>query len=156
MLSLFVILFIAVIYVRVYFFFFFSSRRRHTRLQGDWSSDVCSSDLTSTDSMGDAVAVLMLACLLGWPNKNCGVTVGGRSYMPLTETPLGASTWGFPAVPGCHWQWPVSPLKSRARFPRPLSPPIHAPTQDKRDRPPWPASKTPIEPPAPPCVPCLP
>src|SRR5256885_10881132 len=26
-------------------FFFFSSRRRHTRLQGDWSSDVCSSDL---------------------------------------------------------------------------------------------------------------
>src|SRR2546426_5094376 len=29
-----------------FFFFFFSSRRRHTRLQGDWSSDVCSSDLT--------------------------------------------------------------------------------------------------------------
>src|SRR5256885_6269572 len=29
----------------VLIFFFFSSRRRHTRLQGDWSSDVCSSDL---------------------------------------------------------------------------------------------------------------
>src|SRR5207248_8882064 len=29
------------------FFFFFSSRRRHTRSYGDWSSDVCSSDLTS-------------------------------------------------------------------------------------------------------------
>src|SRR6266581_2822550 len=30
----------------VYFFcFFFSSRRRHTRWTGDWSSDVCSSDL---------------------------------------------------------------------------------------------------------------
>src|SRR3989454_5299854 len=29
------------------FFFFFSSRRRHTRLQGDWSSDVCSSDLAA-------------------------------------------------------------------------------------------------------------
>src|SRR6267142_3196649 len=28
------------------FFFFFSSRRRHTRLTCDWSSDVCSSDLT--------------------------------------------------------------------------------------------------------------
>src|SRR2546426_10880851 len=28
-------------------FFFFSSRRRHTRLQGDWSSDVCSSDLAN-------------------------------------------------------------------------------------------------------------
>src|SRR5207245_7118874 len=28
------------------FFFFFSSRRRHTRCYRDWSSDVCSSDLT--------------------------------------------------------------------------------------------------------------
>src|SRR5437762_5841122 len=28
-----------------FFFFFFSSRRRHTRYIGDWSSDVCSSDL---------------------------------------------------------------------------------------------------------------
>src|SRR5215217_6732908 len=28
------------------FFFFFSSRRRHTRYWRDWSSDVCSSDLT--------------------------------------------------------------------------------------------------------------
>src|SRR5256885_9189592 len=27
---------------------FFSSRRRHTMLQGDWSSDVCSSDLAAT------------------------------------------------------------------------------------------------------------
>src|SRR5256886_348872 len=29
------------------FFFFFSSRRRHTRFDCDWSSDVCSSDLTA-------------------------------------------------------------------------------------------------------------
>src|SRR2546430_701550 len=29
-------------------FFFFSSRRRHTRFDCDWSSDVCSSDLSST------------------------------------------------------------------------------------------------------------
>src|SRR5256885_2898468 len=35
-------------YIRRHFcFFFFSSRRRHTRLQGDWSSDVCSSDLAA-------------------------------------------------------------------------------------------------------------
>src|SRR5256885_7363926 len=32
------------------FCFFFSSRRRHTRLQGDWSSDVCSSDLPGWSS----------------------------------------------------------------------------------------------------------
>src|SRR5437762_4405863 len=30
-------------------FFFFSSRRRHTRYIGDWSSDVCSSDLISPE-----------------------------------------------------------------------------------------------------------
>src|SRR2546430_3227986 len=34
--------------------FFFSSRRRHTRFDCDWSSDVCSSDLT---------ACLILSCL---------------------------------------------------------------------------------------------
>src|SRR2546429_1661399 len=28
--------------------FFFSSRRRHTRCSRDWSSDVCSSDLTAS------------------------------------------------------------------------------------------------------------
>src|SRR2546430_11537291 len=28
--------------------FFFSSRRRHTRFDCDWSSDVCSSDLTGS------------------------------------------------------------------------------------------------------------
>src|SRR5574341_768598 len=34
--------------------FFFSSRRRHTRLVGDWSSDVCSSDLTPEQLQGQA------------------------------------------------------------------------------------------------------
>src|ERR1039457_3737019 len=33
--------------------FFFSSRRRHTRLQGDWSSDVCSSDLDTIERLPD-------------------------------------------------------------------------------------------------------
>src|SRR5207248_8925511 len=31
--------------VNIHITFFFSSRRRHTRSYGDWSSDVCSSDL---------------------------------------------------------------------------------------------------------------
>src|SRR2546426_8410908 len=42
-------------------FFFFSSRRRHTRLQGDWSSDVCSSDLPARE----LVEATRLARLLG-------------------------------------------------------------------------------------------
>src|SRR5260370_14313450 len=37
-------------------FFFFSSRRRHTRFKCDWSSDVCSSDLTAVEQriLGDS------------------------------------------------------------------------------------------------------
>src|SRR5947209_14972743 len=34
------------------FVFFFSSRRRHTRYWRDWSSDVCSSDLSSATRLG--------------------------------------------------------------------------------------------------------
>src|SRR2546430_5916150 len=34
------------VFAHSYFFFFFSSRRRHTRFDCDWSSDVCSSDLS--------------------------------------------------------------------------------------------------------------
>src|SRR6266581_4725448 len=34
--------------------FFFSSRRRHTRWTGDWSSDVCSSDLDRVFLVDDA------------------------------------------------------------------------------------------------------
>src|SRR5690348_18246017 len=34
--------------------FFFSSRRRHTRWTGDWSSDVCSSDLFAPREITDS------------------------------------------------------------------------------------------------------
>src|SRR5438876_3873732 len=39
-------------YMTFFFFFFFSSRRRHTRWTGDWSSDVCSSDLEAAPEPG--------------------------------------------------------------------------------------------------------
>src|SRR5215213_9895661 len=41
--------------------FFFSSRRRHTRLVSDWSSDVCSSDLSmrhELDALRGEIAAL--------------------------------------------------------------------------------------------------
>src|SRR5256885_14524734 len=41
--------------------FFFSSRRRHTRLQGDWSSDVCSSDLSLRSSCTISPAISLTA-----------------------------------------------------------------------------------------------
>src|SRR5207248_4555371 len=43
--TLFIFLFFLFFFSFFFFFFFFSSRRRHTRSYGDWSSDVCSSDL---------------------------------------------------------------------------------------------------------------
>src|SRR5437879_13173278 len=43
---------------QIYVVFFFSSRRRHTRYIGDWSSDVCSSDLGFAEVLGDRVIVL--------------------------------------------------------------------------------------------------
>src|SRR5256885_7547896 len=53
----------------------FSSRRRHTRLQGDWSSDVCSSDLApsgTSDILSRASFTLsrkysrILSAMAGW------------------------------------------------------------------------------------------
>src|SRR5438094_2256955 len=44
--------------------FFFSSRRRHTRSYGDWSSDVCSSDLVA-----DAVTVGVCDGWIGSPDS---------------------------------------------------------------------------------------
>src|SRR5256885_16991910 len=45
--------------------FFFSSRRRHTRLQGDWSSDVCSSDLAVARDQGRKAEAISRPSLLG-------------------------------------------------------------------------------------------
>src|SRR2546430_9156064 len=46
-----------------FFFFFFSSRRRHTRFDCDWSSDVCSSDLTLTATFEVGCSALILVGL---------------------------------------------------------------------------------------------
>src|SRR5256885_4111195 len=45
--------------------FFFSSRRRHTILQGDWSSDVCSSDLPQLRRPGPGLAAYLALLRLG-------------------------------------------------------------------------------------------
>src|SRR5690348_17776396 len=69
--------FLIFVVIFFFFFFFFSSRRRHTRWTGDWSSDVCSSDLCRIHSeasvilTADAGAVLTGACL-----ARCAARVG--------------------------------------------------------------------------------
>src|SRR5690606_39710993 len=59
------------------YLFFFSSRRRHTRFSRDWSSDVCSSDLTATLSWTastDNVGVTGYDIFLG--STNIGTVTG--------------------------------------------------------------------------------
>src|SRR5256885_8120025 len=53
------------------FFFFFSSRRRHTRLQGDWSSDVCSSDLASPPAHNAFCLMSLRVTVSGEPKALC-------------------------------------------------------------------------------------
>src|SRR5438046_3600773 len=68
-----------------FFFFFFSSRRRHTRLVSDWSSDVCSSDLTS-------------ACL---SNSRRTVSPAPPSKRTLSGTTIAARPCCFRVVKTC-------------------------------------------------------
>src|SRR5437868_14976046 len=59
------------VFIFNYFFFFFSSRRRHTRSKRDWSSDVCSSDLSlSSRSQGEGEKL---------------AKISGGVYYPITE-----------------------------------------------------------------------
>src|SRR5690348_14621599 len=73
--------------------FFFSSRRRHTRWTGDWSSDVCSSDLATGGGCGrglrprrggwrfpsDVPGRAPAACWRGWRSEERRV---GKECMP--------------------------------------------------------------------------
>src|SRR3712207_7550197 len=60
---------------------FFSSRRRHTRYWRDWSSDVCSSDLTARRFLA---AVERFKELVGWHGHTAeGNPSGGNNYRGL-------------------------------------------------------------------------
>src|SRR5580698_1656071 len=62
--------------------FFFSSRRRHTRLTCDWSSDVCSSDLTNR-------AVSRVHCELRLRNRAVQVVDAGSTNGRSEERRVG-------------------------------------------------------------------
>src|SRR2546426_9684250 len=91
------------------FFFFFSSRRRHTRLQGDWSSDVCSSDLFNAVSSPGAFTMGKLISSSQNATPKAGTTV----------------TWVSEDFLAAHWKAdeldlpPWSPMRGTRRAHRP-------------------------------------
>src|SRR2546426_9896174 len=64
-------------------FFFFSSRRRHTRLQGDWSSDVCSSDLPMPDPIPIRPRLVLLADANEWSARSLASILGPSGVQVL-------------------------------------------------------------------------
>src|SRR6478736_7277067 len=71
------ILYHDVVLVRNGCLFFFSSRRRHTRVDCDWSSDVCASDLVELPNAVPAiVAGVRLATVTTVALVTVGVVVG--------------------------------------------------------------------------------
>src|SRR5690348_18384327 len=96
-------------------FFFFSSRRRHTRWTGDWSSDVCSSDLVGQDGQGEAPAGdQQERRLLAVGRAAVGDDAGafhiaqkpGEAHLPVRseERRVGKE---------CRWRWSAGHLKKR-------------------------------------------
>src|ERR1039457_1560242 len=95
-----------------FFFFFFSSRRRHTRLQGDWSSDVCSSDVGTAflfrrvHALGGRRCRAMsgIPLVLSLQLAGCETRRLPRpEALPPAESPRDASPWRpAPATLGCR------------------------------------------------------
>src|ERR1022692_2194954 len=89
-------------------FFFFSSRRRHTRLQGDWSSDVCSSDLSHENSSLNNVYCFSCDRSISYLDTPNALNLSGRYELPfgagkkMLNHGLAASVLGNWAVAGIY------------------------------------------------------
>src|SRR6267154_4596717 len=95
------------------FFFFFSSRRRHTRWTGDWSSNVCSSDLYGVAGgtwsyKGDSYDAMVIAAAEGDLHLEVAGTIPlgvmsarcyGRTTLTEGQSAFVTLFWGGGQVP---------------------------------------------------------
>src|SRR5881398_1067353 len=66
------------IYFCSFFFFFFKQKTAYEMLSGDWSSDVCSSDLPNLLNQYTSRTVPAFVNVLGAANSNATVTVNNQ------------------------------------------------------------------------------
>src|SRR5690242_20815532 len=93
-----------------YLFFFFSSRIRHTRLTCDWSSDVCSSDLSfrayadhmETDEFRGELARLLALAQERPTAVLCAEAVPWRCHRQLIADALVARGFGVIGRASCR------------------------------------------------------
>src|SRR5439155_3718452 len=88
---------------------FFSSRRRHTRWPRDWSSDVCSSDLSSPPLSTAADSVTYAAVLNG--GEEYGNPRPGMIVAPIGDRYLAMQFTGSPQL----WPRLLSVMRSEER-----------------------------------------
>src|SRR5690349_20151884 len=112
------------------FFFFFSSRRRHTRSLRDWSSDVCSSDLSAMMPVLNPAGVqdILDMGLLGWAmSRFTGRWVGFKTIAETVESSASVNVnphqldivlpEDFVLPPGgLNIRWPDPPLNQEMRL----------------------------------------
>src|SRR5699024_11255235 len=79
------------------FSFFFSSRRRHTRSKRDWSSDVCSSDLSLDVLISKHKQTGAMHYHLAHPSDENAFLVGFRTQPRSEERRVGKE---------CRYRWP--------------------------------------------------
>src|SRR3989449_2821083 len=98
--------------LRDMFFFFFSSRRRHTRCSRDWSSDVCSSDLTSSMTVHQLKDMLIEAYVT--PKERPGLAVSLVSFGFKHGVPFDADlVFDVRFLPNPHFVEKLRPLDGR-------------------------------------------
>src|SRR6266487_6435027 len=86
----------------MFFFFFFSSRRRHTRWTGDWSSDVCSSDLGrgAVGRQPDSGLFSVVVVLVGVAAGQLGQGPVAAGAVAAAVLPLAAAGLALAGAPG--------------------------------------------------------
>src|SRR6267154_2831053 len=92
---------------RVSCFFFLSSRRRHTRWTGDWSSEVCSSDLHRPSVGGREIWGKTVPYGQVWrAGANDNTTIAFTDDVSIEGKPLPAGIYGLHTIPDKE-QWTI-------------------------------------------------